>query len=177
MKIILFNRWKVKGNPGRPCFRMLLGLGLAGVLAGAAAVQAEDWAQWRGPNRDGISQEKGWLKNWPQVARLLLTRLQREAAADPTHQALRQLLADLSRLPGVAGVAAQWPNHEWLSPMPPPIFPLEFDLGADTLNVFSMVSTFGTALDITAEELRVETFFPADDFSRDFFRILAGTGS
>jgi hypothetical protein len=57
--------------------------------------------------------------------------------------------------------------------MPPPIFPLEFDLRAHTLKVFSMVSTFGTPLDITAEELRVETFFPADDFSRDFLRTLA----
>jgi len=26
---------------------------------------ATDWPQWRGPNRDGISQETGILKNWP----------------------------------------------------------------------------------------------------------------
>ncbi|MGI8966758.1 MAG: PQQ-binding-like beta-propeller repeat protein, partial [Limisphaerales bacterium] len=25
---------------------------------------AEDWPQWRGPNRDGISQEKDWLVQW-----------------------------------------------------------------------------------------------------------------
>ncbi len=25
----------------------------------------EDWPQWRGPNRTGISQEKGWLTVWP----------------------------------------------------------------------------------------------------------------
>ena len=25
-----------------------------------------EWAQWRGPNRDGISSETGFLKNWPQ---------------------------------------------------------------------------------------------------------------
>jgi len=33
-------------------------------------VQAEptagDWPQWRGPNRDGISTEKGWLTQWPK---------------------------------------------------------------------------------------------------------------
>ena len=29
------------------------------------SVFADDWAQWRGPNRDGISQETGWLKDWP----------------------------------------------------------------------------------------------------------------
>jgi len=26
---------------------------------------AEDWPQWRGPNRDGISKETGWLSTWP----------------------------------------------------------------------------------------------------------------
>jgi outer membrane protein assembly factor BamB len=27
---------------------------------------ATDWPQWRGPNRDGISEEKGLLKEWPK---------------------------------------------------------------------------------------------------------------
>ena len=27
---------------------------------------AEDWPQWRGPNRDGISKETGLLKEWPK---------------------------------------------------------------------------------------------------------------
>src|SRR5262245_53582405 len=26
---------------------------------------SSDWPQWRGPNRDGISSEKGLLKEWP----------------------------------------------------------------------------------------------------------------
>ncbi|HEY6190411.1 MAG TPA: PQQ-binding-like beta-propeller repeat protein [Pyrinomonadaceae bacterium] len=35
-------------------------------LAGGAVSQtAGDWPQWRGPNRDGISQETGLLKQWP----------------------------------------------------------------------------------------------------------------
>ena len=29
------------------------------------ALHALDWPQFRGPNRDGISQEKGLLKQWP----------------------------------------------------------------------------------------------------------------
>lgn len=110
------------------------------------------------------------LKNWPQVATQLLHRLQREVAADPTHEALRQLLADVSQFPGVS---TPWRNQDWASGLPPPIFPMAYELGADTLQVFSMVSTFGTALDVTAEELRVETFFPADAFSQAFFAMLA----
>ncbi|MBI5924657.1 MAG: helix-turn-helix transcriptional regulator [Aquabacterium sp.] len=110
------------------------------------------------------------IRNWPQLASLLLNRLHHEAAADPTHQALHQLLDEIVQFPGVN---AQWRKQAWLNGMPPPVFPMEYALGERTLKVFSMVSTFGTALDATAEELRVETFFPADDFARSFFLALA----
>lgn len=37
------------------------------ILAAAASFAvATDWPQWRGPNRDGISTEKGLLKEWPK---------------------------------------------------------------------------------------------------------------
>ncbi|HZJ15180.1 MAG TPA: PQQ-binding-like beta-propeller repeat protein [Chthoniobacteraceae bacterium] len=29
-------------------------------------VSADDWPQWRGPQRDGISAETGWLSGWPE---------------------------------------------------------------------------------------------------------------
>lgn len=35
-------------------------------------VQASDWPQWRGPNRDGISLETGLLKTWPKDGPKLL---------------------------------------------------------------------------------------------------------
>lgn len=40
-------------------------LGLSALISFSTTVRADDWPQWRGPNRDGISQEKGWLKAWP----------------------------------------------------------------------------------------------------------------
>lgn len=36
------------------------------ILLLAVAIRAEDFPQWRGRNRDGISQEKGLLKEWPK---------------------------------------------------------------------------------------------------------------
>jgi outer membrane protein assembly factor BamB len=30
------------------------------------SAMAEDWPQWRGPNRDGVSKETGLLKEWPE---------------------------------------------------------------------------------------------------------------
>lgn len=110
------------------------------------------------------------MLNWPQVACQLLARLHREVAADPAHESLRALLDEIGSTPGVP---ADWREPEYTQPMPPPIFPLVYRLGGQTLKTFSMLSAFGTPLDITAEELRVETFFPADDFTREFFHALA----
>jgi outer membrane protein assembly factor BamB len=36
------------------------------LFVSAVLVSANDWPQWRGPKRDGISQEKGLLKEWPK---------------------------------------------------------------------------------------------------------------
>lgn len=108
------------------------------------------------------------LKNWEQTATLLLSRLQREVTADPANAPLRALFDDICALPAIP---PQWRNRVWNS-APPPILPLEIGMGNVALKVFTMISTFGTALDVTADELRVETFFPADDFSAQFFRAL-----
>ena len=43
--------------------RHCLALILAGVLP--AAIQADDWPQWRGPDRSNVSQETGLLREWP----------------------------------------------------------------------------------------------------------------
>ena len=41
-------------------------LGCAGLMLLATTLRADDWPQWRGPNRDGISGETGLLKEWPK---------------------------------------------------------------------------------------------------------------
>jgi outer membrane protein assembly factor BamB len=37
----------------------------ATVASGVVAIAADDWPQWRGPRRDGVSKETGLLKDWP----------------------------------------------------------------------------------------------------------------
>ncbi len=39
---------------------------LALALAAVQIASANDWPQWRGPDRDGISAEAGWLTQWPE---------------------------------------------------------------------------------------------------------------
>jgi outer membrane protein assembly factor BamB len=47
----------------------LLAIGLS---ITATPLRAKDWPQWRGPNRDGKSQETGLLKEWPKGGPKLL---------------------------------------------------------------------------------------------------------
>jgi hypothetical protein len=41
---------------------------------------------------------------------------------------------------------------------------------------FTTIATLGTPLDVTLQELRVESFFPADDAIEQLTRRLAGAG-
>lgn len=45
-------------------------------VATASCVLANDWPQWRGPNRDGVSQETGLLQEWPEGGPKLLWQVQ-----------------------------------------------------------------------------------------------------
>ncbi|MEY4176581.1 MAG: hypothetical protein RLY70_155 [Planctomycetota bacterium] len=62
----------MKRHWGRTSRNWILGVVLAGAaqFAGPALAQVPsklgDWPQWRGPNRDGISQETMLLKSWPK---------------------------------------------------------------------------------------------------------------
>lgn len=42
------------------------------VIAAVTTATAADWPQWRGPNRDGISEETGLLQEWPEEGPKLL---------------------------------------------------------------------------------------------------------
>ena len=46
-----------------------------GLSCAPPRVRAVDWPQWRGPNRDGISPEKGLLSEWPKEGPKLLWKI------------------------------------------------------------------------------------------------------
>jgi hypothetical protein len=89
----------------------------------------------------------------------VLHRLAREVrlSGDP---GLAALHAELSRLPG------------GLDPHPPDgiAVPLRIRVGDDELAFLSTVTTFGTAVDLTAAELSLEAFLPADQRTADAVR-------
>ncbi len=45
------------------------------VLSAALSVMADDWPQWRGPQRNGISRETGLLKEWPKEGPKLVWKI------------------------------------------------------------------------------------------------------
>jgi transcriptional regulator with XRE-family HTH domain len=94
-------------------------------------------------------------------------RQQIQATADPVLQALEQELrayplpagAESTRLAGeVLGVA----------------MPLQLRTPVGVLGLLSTVTVFGTPVDVTLQELALETFFPADDASARMLREFAG---
>jgi hypothetical protein len=56
---------------------------------------------------------------------------------------------------------------EWRVPTPgrtaAPFLSVHLRSPAHELQLFTMLTTIGTPLDVTAEELHIETYFPADD--------------
>jgi hypothetical protein len=99
-----------------------------------------------------------FVANWPETARGLLARVYREALGHVIDDKTKALLAALSQYPGV--------KAEWRAPSPGsvlPMIPLSLVKGGVTLNYFSLITTVGTPQTVTAEELRLECMFPADD--------------
>ncbi|OXE36158.1 MAG: XRE family transcriptional regulator [Phenylobacterium zucineum] len=51
-----------------------------------------------------------------------------------------------------------------------PVMPFQMEVGDLKISMFAVVATFGTAQDVTADELRIETLFPADAETEALFR-------
>jgi hypothetical protein len=109
-----------------------------------------------------------YVVNWDAVAGLLVARLHREIAARPGDEVLQRLLVRVLAQPGVPDA--------WRVPEPgrtsAPFVVVH--LRAPTLEVklFTLLTSVGTPLDVTAEELHIESYFPADDASERVLRAL-----
>jgi len=146
------------------------------LLANSAAVE---FFSFFAPNFQGrnnlahlIFSEQGLkpaLADWPHAAGYLVKRLRAElgAGADAQDQELLAIVKEAEAELGELGAT------------PAPATPLEDILIAVTLlrddtevDIFTAITTLGTPLDITLQELRIETFFPANERSREVLRRL-----
>jgi transcriptional regulator with XRE-family HTH domain len=134
------------------------GWNLVTANAGVAPLTAAAAAHLREPpvnvlrlslHPDGLAPH---IVNLAQWRGHVLGRLAREAAATGD-EGLAELLRELTDYPG--GTEPAGPDHAVA-------VPLRIRLGFRELAFLSTVTTFGTALDITAAELSIEAFLPAD---------------
>jgi len=98
-----------------------------------------------------------FLVNWAEVVRYFIRSVEADAAASGA----AETAALLDRLLAYDGVrtAMAAPVREAAGP----VVPMHFRKGTATLQLFTTIATLGTPRDVTAQELRVECFFPMDD--------------
>lgn len=111
------------------------------------------------------------IVNWREVALYFLRGVQADALADGTDETA----ALLERLLG-------YPDAPHMSEAPSiddaqgPVLAIHFAKGGTSLRLFTTLATLGTPQDVTAQEIRIECFFPADTASADTFKAWAARG-
>jgi transcriptional regulator with XRE-family HTH domain len=138
------------------------------LLANAAARRFISFfaPDWRGPNNlarmvlghDGL---RSSLSNYAEVAGFLVHRLRHELAALHTRDAEDAKLLELAIVAGgELGVVAAAPAPQAI------LVPVKLRRGGVEIELFTTITTVGTPLDITLQELRIETLFPANAAAR-----------
>ncbi len=112
----------------------------------------------------GLAARIANLKQWRAH---LFERLRHQinACADPV---LMALLDELQAYPVPAGAEPTVPGEH-----PGVVMPFQFRSANGVLNFISTTTIFGTPVDVTLQELAMETFFPADAFTRQALQALA----
>lgn len=100
---------------------------------------------------------KPYIEDWEAVARDVILRARREAA--PGDEIVMRLLDEVLAYPGVP--------EDWRAPVAEqstaPFLTVTFNAGGRRLSWVTTFTTFGTPQDITLQELRIESFYPADE--------------
>jgi hypothetical protein len=104
-----------------------------------------------------------YVLNWTAVAPLLWHRARREAEA----LGGQDMNAVLSELGPFQDHDTLWAADDAALV---PVLPLAMEKDGLRVSLFTVIATFGTAQDVTADELRIESLFPADAATEALFR-------
>jgi len=110
-----------------------------------------------------------FIENWETVAAHIIRRVHRELADNPADETLKSFLDELL---GYPDVPSRWRMTDSEN-APSPFLTIDYNWNHSTLRMFSMLTAFGTAQDIALQELRIESFFPADESTRALLNHLA----
>ncbi len=103
------------------------------------------------------------LLNWPEVARLVLARLQAEQIHRPNEPMLSDLKQRLKQHPRIH--EGQVDERRELGV----VVPMRVRTSETTLSLFSMIAQFGSVQEITMADVQIELFFPEDDVTAKYF--------
>ena len=106
------------------------------------------------------------VTNWAAIGPLIWRRAQREAEA-LGGQEMKAVLAELAPF---QDAEVLWSAADAALV---PVLPFSLQAGDQAISMFAIIATLGTAQDVTADELRIETLFPADPQSEALFRRMA----
>ena len=129
-----------------------------------------------------------FVQRWDEVATSLIQRVHTEATGRVIDEKSRELLAallaysDMKIGSGPGGHSATQnaaeprDKHHWATGTASilPMIPISFRKSQTVLNYFSLVTTVGTPQTVAAQELRIESMFPADEETeREHLRLLS----
>lgn len=107
-----------------------------------------------------------FVADWENVARSLVQRIYREAVGGVPDERTEALLDALFAYPGVD---ASWRLRGSVATAADlPMIPMGFSKAGRIVRYFSMVTTVGTPQSVAAQELRIESMFPADEATEAF---------
>lgn len=161
---VVFDRsWRVLyANRGaNRCFGTVLGLPAGFSLVGMDAMELIFSPDL--PLRATLVDFEGFAKE-------MVERLVRDAERDPSETGPRGVLERVLRHPGVAD-AVRAARQSMKAPVV--ATPLHIKRGDVEVRFFTTITTLGTAHDVTAEALKIETYFPLDDATDAFVRSLS----
>ena len=111
--------------------------------------------------------------NFDEVAAALIDRMEREVRISPDPEPVRELL---DRVLAYPGISAPEPGSGMLEAAPDVCIHVHLRKGEADLRLFATLSTLGTPIDVAAQELHVESYFPADEATRRWLRAQARVG-
>jgi transcriptional regulator with XRE-family HTH domain len=109
------------------------------------------------------------IVEWEEVAAEFVERIHREVALAQEGDALRAILDEVLAYDGVPPRL----RAAGLGPLEP-FLVVHMRKGGRDYRFFTTITSLGTPLDVTAQELRIESYFPADDATDAWMRGLAG---
>jgi transcriptional regulator with XRE-family HTH domain len=113
------------------------------------------------------------VANWSEVASHIVHRLRSELSAIRARDR-----ADEEMLERAIAAQAELEVPSSSTTRPPSILiPVQLRRDGLVLDLFTTITTLGTPLDITLQELRIETFFPVDAKSRQALEVVMRAGA